>query len=184
MPTFRNIAITVKTAEDVQQVPEYALPPANDINDPFSKGWVPTVDAVNSVVSVFLSVYPSRQFWLDYSIFPPHPPASLYYFKLYIHEKEMVSWGCGEDENYKGRTMFAMYAAHDSEKLERGVMSFGVEDYDQRGWGRENWDMEVKVFRARERTRTEPLVNYFEESEVGIRCGRKQKGGDGCDIRS
>lgn len=141
MPTYRNIAITVVSEHNVKTYAEYAAPPKDD---PFTTPSPPLVNEAASVVSVFMAFVPRSQFWLSYSISPPHPPGSLYYFKLYIHDKEMVSWGCSGNEGYRGKTMFGMYAALGGKRLERRVLCFGDEPDDENGWGRDTWDMEVK----------------------------------------
>ena len=168
---------------EVKKIPEYSFPLSTDPDNPFSSPPAPA--PAEATVSVFIPFYPSSQFWLSYSVIPPHPPGSLYYFKLYIKGKEMVSWGCGEEDDYRGRTMFGMYAARGGERLERRSLCFGSEDcYDPSGWGRETCDIEVKVFRARERIRIGAEVQNFTRSEIGRNAGRKQKIEDGCEIKS
>ena len=61
------------------------------------------------VVTVYVPTYPSSQFWLRYSIAPPYPPKALYYFKLFLNGKCVVSWGCGEKDGYRGKTVFGLY---------------------------------------------------------------------------
>ena len=105
MPTYRSITISITSQFDICQLPEYAPPTLTD--DPFSI--LPTLlDPELSLVTVYLPTYPSSQFWLRYSIAPPYPPKALYYFKLYLNGKCVVSWGCGEDDGYRGKTVFGL----------------------------------------------------------------------------
>ncbi|KAG7008755.1 hypothetical protein G7Y79_00004g013390 [Physcia stellaris] len=155
MPTYRSITISITSQFDICQLPEYA--PPTSIDDPFST--VPTLlDPELSLVSVYLPTYPSSQFWLRYSIAPPYPPKAIYYFKLFLNKKCVVSWGCGEDDGYRGKTVFGLYDSGgrwDGEStVERRMLCFS---------GSENPDdvMEIKVYRAKGRQRVEPeLLDY------------------------
>ena len=114
MPTYRSITISITSQFDICQLPEYAPPASTD--DPFST--LPALlNPELSLVTVYLPTYPSSQFWLRYSIAPPYPPKAMYYFKLFLNGKCVVSWGCGEEDGYRGRTVFGLYAIRASALL-------------------------------------------------------------------
>ena len=105
MPTYRSITISITSQFDICQLPEYA--PPTSTNDPFST--LPALlNPEQALVTVYIPTYPSSQFWLRYSVAPPYPPKAIYYFKLYLNGKCVVSWGCGEDEKYCGKTVFGL----------------------------------------------------------------------------
>lgn len=162
MPTYRSITLSLISQYDILTIPEYA-PPKTAV-DPFSNA--PTlISPDNSLVSVYIPTYPSSQFWLSYSISPPHPPNLLYYFKLYINRQHVVSWGCGHDDGYKGKTMFGLYdSGHGtplSPGLERRVLCFTSDLENGRMPDTLSDVMEIKVFRSKGRKRVRPTVQEF-----------------------
>lgn len=173
MPTYRSITISLVSQFDILTIPEYAPPSTS--TDPFSE--TPTlVDPGQSLVSVYVPTYPSSQFWLSYSISPPYPPHALFYFKLFLNNTHVVSWGCGAEDEYKGKTMFGVYCAGDSRLgkvgIEKRVFCFASEEY---GSGKVDGSrerlgdvMEVRVYRARGRKRIWPeLVELKEPTKKG-----------------
>ena len=163
MPTYRSITISLISQFDILTIPEYA--PPTTPTDPFSNA--PTlVNPDHSLVSVYIPTYPSSQFWISYSISPPHPPQLLYYFKLYLNGNLVVSWGCGEDDDYRGKTMFGLFkSAHISgltkeAPLQRRVLCFGADTATIHGNSMDSLDhlMEIKVFRSKGRKRIKPDV--------------------------
>lgn len=174
MPTYRSITISLVSQYDILTIPEYA-PPETAV-DPFSNA--PTlISPNNSLVSVYIPTYPSSQFWLSYSVSPPHPPKLLYYFKLYVNGKPIVSWGCGHEDGYKGKTMFGLYDSGrlvaNPPKLERRVLSFGPDLGNSKMPDSLNDFMEVKVFRSKGRRRVRPTVQEFREPASKIKDGKK-----------
>ncbi|KAL9123668.1 MAG: hypothetical protein Q9217_006922 [Psora testacea] len=169
MPTYRSITLSLISQYDILTIPEYA--PPTFPNDPFTAA--PTlVDTDHSLVSVYIPTYPSSQFWLSYSISPPHPPKLLYYFKLYINGQEIVSWGCGEHDEYKGKTMFGLYdtglTMGKKPVLEQRVLCFAqAETYGDHAPGSLSDVMEIKVFRSKGRERVVPEPKSFEEPSSG-----------------
>lgn len=164
MPTYRSITISLVSQFDILTIPEYA-PPATP-TDPFSNA--PTlVDPDHSLVSIYIPIYPSSQFWISYSIAPPYPPRLLYYFKLYLNGQSVVSWGCGEEDGYKGKTMFGLYDSGRSitsqPAIERRVLCFAPEsrDIDQTGADNTSNVLEVKVFRSKGRKRIHPQIHQY-----------------------
>ena len=161
MPTYRSITISLISQFDILTIPEYA--PPTTPTDPFSNA--PTlVNPDHSLVSVYIPTYPSSQFWISYSISPPYPPQLLYYFKLYLNGNLVVSWGCGEDDDYRGKTMFGLFkSAHISgltkeTALQRRVLCFGADTATIHGNSMDSLDqvMEIKVFRSKGRKRIKP----------------------------
>lgn len=171
MPTYRSITISLISQFDILTIPEYA--PPTTPTDPFSNA--PTlVNSDHSLVSVYIPTYPSSQFWLSYSISPPHPPKLLYYFKLYLNGNSVVSWGCGEDDDYRGKTMFGLFKPDRCSGLAKGAtlqrrsLCFGpdIADLDNRALCNLSDVMEIKVFRSKGRKRIKPDVQTLQS--VGI----------------
>ncbi|KAL8937059.1 MAG: hypothetical protein Q9211_003880 [Gyalolechia sp. 1 TL-2023] len=163
MPVYRNITINLVSQFDVLNIPEYAPPAALD--DPFSAS---PAQIDNSLVSCYIPIYPLSQFWLSYSISAPHPPKALYYFKLFINNACVVSWGCGEENGFKGKTMYGLYDSGGRWKGEPGidarVFSFASEATAHRPLSNALGQvMEVRVYRARGRKRTKPDLEDFQD---------------------
>ncbi|KAI9737483.1 MAG: hypothetical protein M1834_009638 [Cirrosporium novae-zelandiae] len=165
MPTYRSITLSLISQFDILTIPEFPSPQNAylPLEDPFSSdGASSNISQVHPTITVYIPLYPSSQFWLKYSISPPHPPSQLYYFKLFILNKHVVSWGCGEEEKYNGKTMFALFDAGEmwtgARNMERRMLCFG----ECAG------DMEVRVYRAKCRKRTRGEATKFLESEVSM----------------
>ena len=162
MPTYRTITISLVSQFDIMTIPEYAPPKVP--NDPFSEAPI-LVDTVKSLVSVYIPTYPSSQFWIYYSIAPPYPPKAVFYFKLFLNRSCVVSWGCGERDNYKGRTMFAMSDSVQSwmghPNIERRAMCFVSPEQSANTVHASNSFedfMELKVYRSKGRKRIQPIL--------------------------
>ena len=171
MPVYRNITINLVSQFDILNIPEYAPPVTPD--DPFSTSPA-LVD--KSLVSCYVPTYPLSQFWFSYSISPPHPPKALYYFKLFINGASVVSWGCGEKDGFKGRTMYGLY--------DSGYSWMGVPDVAARTFTFANDSitqqsmsntlaqvMEIRVYRARGQKRIRPQLEDL--SAVVARSGNQ-----------
>ena len=166
MPTYRSITISLVSQFDILTIPEFG--PPQTPNDPFISA--PTlVNHDHSLVSIYIPTYPSSQFWLHYSITPPYPPKMLYYFKLYINGNLIVSWGCGEEDGYEGKTMFGLFhpgsGPSKGNRLEQRVFCFGPD----RPLGDEppsldnlNDVIETKVFRSKGRKRIKSEVEGYQ----------------------
>lgn len=155
---------------DILTIPEYA-PPLHP-NDPFSPS--PTlINDEKSLVSVYIPTYPSSQFWLSYIISPPYPPNVLYYFKLFHNGDCVVSWGCGEEDGYRGKTMFGLFDSEQSWFGECGVekraFCFARECGGARKMRSDNLGdvIEIRVYRSKGRRRTEPELTQFRQSALG-----------------
>ena len=179
MPTYRSITISLISQFDILTIPEFA--PPTTPTDPFSNA--PTlINPDHSLVSVYVPTYPSSQFWLSYSISPPHPPKLLYYFKLYLNGNPVVSWGCGEDDDYRGKTMFGLFkpgrtsSLTKSATLERRVLCFSpdVTALDHLALDNLSDVMEIKVFRSKARKRFKPEVRTLQSTGISPNLGRKR----------
>ena len=165
MPTYRSITISLVSQFDILVIPEYE-PPKTPL-DPFLNA--PTlVNADCSVVSVYVPTYPSSQFWICYSISPPYPPNILYYFKLFINGNHIVSWGCGKEDGYEGKTMFGLFSPGPSpfphSEIERRALCFGPNHSNSSvfTWDNLNDVLEVKVFRSKGRKKIAPKLEEFQ----------------------
>ncbi|KAF1999756.1 hypothetical protein P154DRAFT_620700 [Amniculicola lignicola CBS 123094] len=110
MPTYRSINIELHSQFDIETLPEYfprsqAYYTKQDITATIPK----LIDDQTSTCSVYVPVLPSSQFWVSYSISPPVPEGQQFLFKLFINGAHVVSWSCGKEEEYKGKTMFGLY---------------------------------------------------------------------------
>lgn len=159
MPQYRNITTSFESQFDLLTVPEYKPPEVPP--DPFQT--VPRfINDAEGLVSVYVPIYSCSHFWLSYSIEGPHPDKALYYFKLYINGKEIVSWGCSEKDEFKGKTMFGLFSPGESSfqhsVFERRVFCFGRDDKDGDSLPLNSLEdmMEVRVYRARHRMRIRP----------------------------
>lgn len=171
MPTYRTITISLVSQFDIMTIPEYEPPKVP--NDPFSEAPV-LVDAAKSLVSVYIPTYPSSQFWIYYSIAPPYPPKALFYFKLFLNGSCVVSWGCGERDDYKGRTMFAMSDSGQSwmgqPVIERRAMCFvSPEEAASPVHASNSFEdvMELKVYRSKGRKRIQPILESLGPASGG-----------------
>lgn len=161
MPAYRNITINLVSQFDILNIPEYA-PPA-PLDDPFS---APPALADKSLVSCYIPIYPLSQFWLSYSISAPHPPKALYYFKLFINGACVVSWGCGEENGFKGKTTYGLFDSGDRWMGEPAVdvraFTFACGASTRYAMhGIPGQMMEVRVYRSRGRKRTRPELEDF-----------------------
>lgn len=179
MPTYRSITISLISQFDILTIPEYAPPTTS--TDPFSSA--PTlVNPDHSLVSVYIPTYPSSQFWLSYSISPPHPPKSLYYFKLYLNGNLVVSWGCGEDDAYRGKTMFGLFRPGRTSglakgaTLERRFLCFCPDNTSLGHLPLDNLNdvMEIRVFRSKARKRIKPEVGTLQSTGLSSDLHRKR----------
>lgn len=164
MPTYRSITVSLVSQFDILTIPEYVPPPrvnennnsSNiETNDDLSDATISFVDPNRSIVSVYIPIYPSSQFWLNYHISPPHPPGAVFYFKLYLDGTHLVSWGISERDNYAGKTMFGLFVADNAwGEIEKRVFCFGNNMNNARVEGM----LELRVFRAKGRSRRHPVI--------------------------
>lgn len=178
MPSYRSITTSLVSQFDLWHIPEFNPPEAP--KDPFTT--VPTlVDTDHGVVSVYIPMYPESQFWLYYDISPPNPLKLLYYFKLYINGRHIVSWGCGAENDFQGKTMFGIfnsgqiYENNPKSFFERRVLCFSPVggSVQSKVLDSLNDVIEIKVFRSKGRKRIRPeLVKY--QSSPGVQRSEKK----------
>ncbi|MDI1486748.1 MAG: hypothetical protein OHK93_006009 [Ramalina farinacea] len=180
MPSYRSITLSLRVPANCKEVAEYEPPPPTsyhppstnqaNIHDPFVSPPVTLLDVPRSIVSVYTLIHDNSNFWLQYSIAPPYPPNALYYFKLFISGTEVASWGCGEEDGWRGCTMWGIFAGDDGRMERRDFF-----------WGKQTDGgtslMEVRVFRARGRKRVVPEVGRWEGLERGGKEISANKGG-------
>jgi hypothetical protein len=120
MPIYRGIKLKLHTPFSIQGLPEIA-PTENISHCSPAKHFA---DEPQSSVSVFIPFVPQAHFWISYNVEqPPTEPGVFYVFKLLINGQPIVTWCCGEEEKWKGKTMFSL---HDSEQ-HNVVASAGME---------------------------------------------------------
>lgn len=180
MPIYRSIAVSLVSQFDLLTIPEFfpsserpCNPTATDL-EPSVDEQVQVIDPDNSVVSVYIPTYPGSQFWISYSISPPYPPRALFYFKLYLNNVHVVSWGVSEREHYEGRTMFGLYDCGDEWNelgdLEKRALCFGMEEPDDHH-GQDV--LEIRVYRSKSRMR---ITQKLPEASRVIRAVRYEQG--------
>lgn len=161
MPAYRNITINLVSQFDILNIPEYAIP--TTLEDPFS---APPALADKALVSCYVPIYPLSQFWLSYSILAPHPPKALYYFKLFVNGACVVSWGCGEENGFKGKTMYGLYDSGErwmgEPEVDVRAFSFASDASTQYPMNDTlSQAMEVRVYRSQGRKRIRPVFEDF-----------------------
>ncbi|MCJ1307106.1 hypothetical protein MMC25_000752 [Agyrium rufum] len=171
MPTYRNISVSLVSQFDILTIPEYAPPSApNLLEVPSSPSKatsqsnvpLPSLRGDDHVVSVYIPSYPSSQFWVTYRIDPPAAGTELsgieYYFKLFLNKTHLVSWGCGAQDGFKGKTMFGIFRAEGHGKAMRKIFCFGGERDLWAGRAELNDVLEIRVYRAGGRKQIRPTM--------------------------
>jgi len=106
------------------------------------------------IVDVYVPSYLGSQFWLSYTVnpamlAPAHAPTKYMFFKLILDDECIVSWGVGEAEEWKGKTMWAFF---------RGEDHGGWRTVDKRSFffrpAGDDQDFDILAYRARGRRRT------------------------------
>jgi hypothetical protein len=154
MPTLQGISLELHT----QQGPTYGgpieefAPRETGADDPSSLFMPPIYNVETRIVSVFIPIFPSQQFWLVYSTHPPIAPSKrsslvqdpfgirfntssplqhdgeFYVFKLFIGSDELTTWSCGAEQDWRGKTVFGMFDTGTStagKGLQKRIMCFG-----------------------------------------------------------
>ncbi|KAI9715629.1 MAG: hypothetical protein M1828_000772 [Chrysothrix sp. TS-e1954] len=197
MVTYRNITITLRSQYDVLSLPEFAPTSGSATGTPSatSDGASPAISPgeqkAGSQVSVFVPIYPSSQFWIDYSIEPTDPVPVYFFFKLFVNGTLFVNWGVGKEDNYRGKTMHGFFKRSegrrlgknkDSAQLERRSLFFSNRT-DVKGSSSdieeasidlpdERSEMEIRVYRASSRRPAQESVDIFRKSRFNKRLSR------------
>jgi hypothetical protein len=175
MPIYRSINIALHSQFDVETLPEYyPLPQEHYTLRGITQTVPKLIDNASSTCSVYVPVLPGSTFWIGYSISPPVPDGHYFLLKLYINGAHIVSWSCGKEEGWKGKTMFALYERAEDEdgkkKVEKRVLVFTAPNNEDKTWNDvqdtfdENMRMEIKVHRAHGRKRVERDMEEYEQT--------------------
>lgn len=176
MVALKSINILLQSQFDLLFLPEYPMPASNARKSSKEN---------SSRTTMYVPIYEGSQFWICYDISPPHPPSTYFYFKMFIDGAHIVSWGCGEEDEYEGKTMFALFERERERSkskpsgnpagggaVERRCFFFPLDDErESSGLGRNAYgggrNMEVKVYRANARRRTARLYPKIAETQIG-----------------
>lgn len=170
MPTYDGATVYLISQYDARICPEYS--PGKPL-DPFIED-VKLYEKEKRTINVYTPVYPNSQLWVAYDMKPPYtvPEVKYYYFKLFINGRQIVSWGCGEEQKWQGKTMFGMYASCTLMDrkwvpcIETRTFSFGRgEDGNDTTEPRQDF-IEIRMFRAKARKRTDPEMQGLAESQA------------------
>lgn len=167
MPTYEGATVYLISQYDARVCPEYA--PGKPA-DPFIED-VKLYEEDKRAVNVYTPVYPCSQLWIAYDIKPSEstPEIKYYYFKLLINGRQVVSWGCGEEDKWQGKTMFSMFASQIKVDdtwipcIETRSFSFGRGEDNDPTEPKQDC-IEIRMFRARARKRIEPQLQGLRET--------------------
>lgn len=138
------------------------------------------------VVEVYTPTYPGSQFWISYAAskttlvpvaaagqdmqqLPAATATGFLYFKLFVDGTSVVSWGVGENQGWKGKTMWGLCKGSAGAETwegfgtleKRGLFFAARDEVSQEVEG--GACLEIRVYRARGRKRVDcavkPLVN-------------------------
>ncbi|KAH0363300.1 hypothetical protein KCU65_g7488, partial [Aureobasidium melanogenum] len=143
MPAAEGIVLMLESQFDADTIPEAAIP--------VSHATAATDDT--RLVDVYVPSYLASQFWISYTInpamlAPAHAPTKYVFFKLILDGECIVSWGVGEAEEWKGKTMWAFFRGEDHggwRTVDKRAFFFRATGEDQ--------DFDVLAYRARGRRR-------------------------------
>ena len=144
MPAAEGIVLMLESQFDADTIPEAAIAATN------------TSDASDDqrIVDVFVPSYLGSQFWVSYTInpamlAPAHAPTKYMFFKLILDGECIVSWGVGEADEWKGKTMWAFFRGEDH----GGWRTVDKRSFFFRPTG-DDQDFDILAYRARGRRRT------------------------------
>ena len=172
MPNCRSITIALRSQYDISTILEFD-PPDPELtnarcfsNTPYVSSAPKAVDGTTSTVSVYIPIYPSSQFWICYDILPPAPPATYFLFKLFINGAHIVSWSCGQEDGWRGKTMFGLFESPENKEgkgfVERRSLFFS--DAKKSVGNDPTAYMEIRVHRANGRKRVTRQLEEFEKT--------------------
>ncbi|KAI7200800.1 hypothetical protein KC343_g10340 [Hortaea werneckii] len=147
------------------------------------------LDPTSRTAEVSIPIYASSQFWIVYACPRPLPgtrqeeeedgmQVRYYFFKLLVRGQCIVSWGCGEQQGWQGKTMFGLFTSGSDFERRRVVEKMGFffpSYFSEADDGSESADtaaFEVQVFRSwarrRERTGMSGMLSNVEvEGKLG-----------------
>ncbi|KKY28250.1 putative protein of unknown function DUF1793 [Diplodia seriata] len=170
MPTYKNITLSLRSSAH-ETAPLLEFPPP-----PHLPG-VRIEDARSSTATVYVPASPGLTFWIAYHIKPPayleDPDVKYFLFKLYMEGRHVVTWAVGEEDAWKGKTMFGLFEnAAWRGGVEKRAFAFAAGregdggDVDVERDHEERF-MEVRVLRASARKRVQRETPELMETEVG-----------------
>ncbi|CAD0083817.1 unnamed protein product [Aureobasidium vineae] len=155
MPAAEGIVLMLESQFDADTIPEAAIPAshASDASDD------------PRLVDVYVPSYLASQFWISCTInpamlAPTHAPTKYMFFKLVLDEECIVSWGVGEAEVWKGKTMWAFFRGEDHggwRTVDKRAFFFRPTGDDQ--------DFDILAYRARGRRRA--CRQFDEQPSIG-----------------
>ncbi|KAJ9624994.1 hypothetical protein H2203_004945 [Taxawa tesnikishii (nom. ined.)] len=111
-------------------------------------------------------------FWISYTITPPTQiqdrdrQLKFMYFKLFMNDRCVTSWGGGADNAWKGKTMWSLVDGGTDYKgrqqVERRALFF-TKQGDDTGKKCEQGTFEIRIFRSIGRMRVAKEVHQFDE---------------------
>lgn len=126
----------------------------------------------SSFQEVYSAIYPASQFWISYTITPPTQiqdrdrQLKFMYFKLFMNDRCVTSWGGGADNAWKGKTMWSLVDGGTDYKgrqqVERRALFF-TKQGDDTGKKCEQGTFEIRIFRSIGRMRVAKEVHQFDE---------------------
>ena len=163
MPAIEDIYIELQCQQTVGtggSIEEFA-PRRPYADDPEGQFMPKLYDRNTRTCSVFIPVFPQAQFFLNYHINAPVDEELFYVFKLFVGGEEFVTWNCGQEHAYSGKTQFGLFDTSLDELgggkgLTKRAFQFNGEcrilgDYTMDK--DENRLVEVKVYRANKKLR-------------------------------
>ncbi|KAI4744936.1 hypothetical protein E4T50_04706 [Aureobasidium sp. EXF-12298] len=143
MPAAEGIVLMLESQFDADTIPEAAIPVSHTTH---------ATDGTR-LVDVYVPSYLASQFWISYTInpamlAPAQAPAKYIFFKLILDGQCIVSWGVGEAEEWKGKTMWAFFRGEDHggwRTVDKRAFFFRPTGEDQ--------DFDILAYRARGRRR-------------------------------
>ena len=176
MPTFRSIAINLVSQFDGLALPEFApitataaapsgrSPISSDGDDDDENQDMSLIDSSKSLVSVYVPRNSRSLLWISYSVFSPDSCRILFYFKLFLNDVHVVSWGVATKTAAAGKIMFSLTGPNNRNNddddtndngsrraLEKKMLCFG----DDTGQAAVDDLLEIRVYRSRGRRRCE-----------------------------
>lgn len=184
MVTSHGIRIALRSQYDIRRIPEYSLPNAHatrgkslPLHIPMSRlntksshsssaNGAHDVSHPSPVAEVYIPLLAGSQFWIVYNIETLQDPltnVNYYFFKLFAQGRCVLSWGVGEQDGWRGKTVFGLYDGGEDwrgrKMVERHGLHFGSED------GGEGF-FELKVYRCRARKRVANAASSVNDVSV------------------
>ncbi|KAF9690950.1 hypothetical protein EKO04_011239 [Ascochyta lentis] len=189
MPTYRSISIALHSQFDIETIPEYHMPlpslpptpphtslPSSTTHKPTTalplviNSVPPLTNKENSTHTVYIPSLPGSRFWLSYAVAPPVPAEWYFLFKLYVDGVGVINWCTGQEEGWRGKVMFGLFAGADG-GWQRDVLVFGGRTEGEEEGRRGEGELEIRVFRASGRRRLKRDVSTFGEAGLPEKPG-------------